>query len=444
MNILIIDDDVDLCFSLGLALEDAGFTVRKALNLPTALQQVAWADVVITDVMLPEAEDAGIRIVREVRRMLPTTEILVMTGHGSIPQAVEAIRLGARSYLQKPFPTSTLLRLLSEIEQVQGLREGISGRGGLVGSSATMRKVYAAIDVAAASELPVLIHGPTGTGKELAAQAVHKLSKRRVKPFVAINCAAIPHDLAESELFGHEAGSFTGATAKREGRFQIASSGTLFLDEINSLPMELQPKLLRTIETGEIWPVGARDPRQTQARIIAATNADPQVLIASGRFRDDLYYRLNVLAISLPSLRERIEDIPAIATCILERDPQFGARTTLSADTLASLLSHPWPGNVRELSNVVRRAAAIATIGIPDTMPVEIRPEHLDIPRSLPGIPFKQAQEAATEEWTRRTVRAALAQTKGDIPEAARLLVMDRTAIYRVLKRLGIPTESDE
>ena len=440
MKVLIIDDDADLCYSLGLALEDAGHEVIKANDLATGLKLATTADAVVTDVMLPEADDAGIQIVRDIRKRLPTTEVLVMTGHGSIPQAVESIRLGARTYLQKPFPTGTLLRLLGEIEQVRGLREGISGRGGLVGSSAAMRKAYTAIDVAAASDLPVLIRGETGTGKELAAQAIHQISKRRNRPFVAVNCAAIPKELAESELFGHEAGAFTGANAKREGRFMLAGNGTIFLDEVNSLPPEIQPKLLRTLETGEVWPVGGRESLHSQARVVSAANADLQSLIAQGRFREDLFYRLNVLVVSLPNLRTRIEDIPAIATTIMERDPQHGARATLHTDAIAALLSYAWPGNVRELVNLIRRAAAVAAMDAAEGTPFEIRFEHLDLPGALPTVPFKQAQEQATDEWTKRMILAALTRTKGNVPEAARILQMDRTAIYRTMKRLGLKT----
>jgi len=440
MKVLIIDDDADLCYSLGLALEDAGHEVIQANDLATGLKLAATADAVVTDVMLPEADDAGIQIVRDIRKRLPTTEVLVMTGHGSIPQAVEAIRLGARTYLQKPFPTETLLRLLGEIEQVRGLREGISGRGGLVGSSVAMRKAYTAIDVAAASDLPVLIRGDTGTGKELAAQAIHQISKRRNRPFIAVNCAAIPKELAESELFGHEAGAFTGANAKREGRFMLAGNGTIFLDEVNSLPPEIQPKLLRTLETGEVWPVGGREPLRCQARVLSAANADLQTLITQGRFREDLFYRLNVLVISLPSLRIRVEDIPAIATTILERDQQHGERATLHTDAIAALLSYAWPGNVRELVNVIRRAAAVAAMDAAEGTAFEIRFEHLDLPGALPTIPFKQAQEQATDEWTKRMILAALTRTKGNVPEAARILQMDRTAIYRTMKRLGLKT----
>ena len=257
---------------------------------------------------------------------------------------------------------------------------------------------------------------------------------------MAVNCAAIPKELAESELFGHEAGAFTGANAKREGRFMLAGNGTIFLDEVNSLPPEIQPKLLRTLETGEVWPVGGREPLRCQARVLSAANADLQTLITRGRFREDLFYRLNVLVISLPSLRIRVEDIPAIATTILERDQQHGERATLHTDAIAALLSYAWPGNVRELVNVIRRAAAVAAMDAAEGTAFEIRFEHLDLPGALPTIPFKQAQEQATDEWTKRMILAALTRTKGNVPEAARILQMDRTAIYRTMKRLGLKT----
>jgi two-component system NtrC family response regulator len=443
MLVAVIDDDAALREGLALALRDAGHEVSQGQSVADAIRLAERADAIVTDVHLPEGENAGIAIVREVKRRHPTVEVLVMTGHGTIPQAVEAMRLGARNYLQKPFPTATLLRLLGEVELLRGLRQGVSGRGALVGSSTAMRRVYGQIDVAAASDLPVLIRGETGTGKELAARAIHDLSKRKSKPFIAVNCAAIPRELAESELFGHEAGSFTGATAKRTGRFQLAGAGTLFLDEINSLPLEVQPKLLRALETGEIWPVGANKPETSAARVISAANVDPTGLVAAGKFREDLLYRVDVLQAHLPSLRQRVEDIPAIAATILERDQGEGARYELSADALAALLSQAWPGNVRELANVVRRATAVARASASEAVTV-IRPEHLDLPNGVPDLPFKEAQERASEEWTRRTVQAALLRAHGNMGKAAALLKMDRSNIYRLVKRLGLPIPAEE
>lgn len=444
MIITLIDDDAALRGALTLSMQDAGHEVLAGETIAAALRHAERCDVLVTDVFLPEGPDTGITIVREVRKRFPMVDVLVMTGHGTIAQAVEAMRLGARTYLQKPFPNATLLGHLSEIEQVRGLRQGVAGRGGLVGSSQGMRRAYQQIDVAASSDLAVLVSGETGTGKELAARAIHALSARRAKPFIALNCAAIPRELAESELFGHEAGAFTGAGAKRAGRFQLAAGGTLFLDEINSLPPEVQPKLLRALETGEVWPVGASEPVQSQARVVAAANADLQQMVGSGRFREDLFYRLNVLAVTLPNLRSRIEDVPAIAMMIVERECTDGRKLHLASEAIADLLGHSWPGNVRELVNVLRRAGAVAATGIAWGDTVTIRPEHLDLPGSLPQVPFKEAQERALDDWTRRTVTAALTRCGGQMAKAAELLRMDRSALYKLVKRLGIQVSGEE
>ena len=444
MIIALIDDDAALRGALTLSMQDAGHEVLAGETIAAALRHAERCDVLVTDVFLPEGPDTGLTIVREVRKRFPMVDVLVMTGHGTIAQAVEAMRLGARTYLQKPFPNATLLGHLSEIEQVRGLRQGVAGRGGLVGSSAGMRRAYQQIDVAASSDLAVLLSGETGTGKELAARAIHALSPRRAKPFIALNCAAIPRELAESELFGHEAGAFTGAGAKRQGRFQIAGTGTLFLDEINSLPLELQPKLLRALETGEIWPVGAVNAERSQARLVAAANSDLQQMVGAGRFREDLFYRLNVLAVTLPNLRSRIEDVPSIASMIIERESADGRKLHLTSESLAELLGHSWPGNVRELVNVLRRAAAVAGTGVAWGEPVTIRPEHLDLPGSLPQVPFKEAQERALDDWTKRIVTAALTRCGGQMAKAAELLRMDRSALYKLVKRLGIQVSGEE
>jgi len=444
MMISLIEDDLALRAGLAFALQDAGHEVLQGDTIAVALAHAEQVDLMITDVCLPEDDDAGIHIVGAIKRRWPVVEVVVMTGQGSVAQAVEAMRRGARTYLQKPFPTAMLMQLLAEIEQLKGLRQGVSGRGGLVGSSRLMRRVYAQIDMAAACDLPVLIRGETGTGKELAAQAIHALSSRRTKPFIAINCAAIPRELAESELFGHEAGAFTGATAKRPGCFAQANGGTLFLDEINSLPMELQPKLLRVLESGEVRPVGAGQAMKTDARIIAASNVDLERLQSAHRFREDLYFRLDGLPVILPALRDHGEDIPAIAALMLERSPPAGRPCTLTMEAMAALLEHPWPGNVRELMNLVRRAAIIAATDQPGNGAVVIHAVHLDLPNAVPDLPFKEAQERAADIWARRTVQAALVRSKGSMAEAAELLQMHRTAIYRLVKRLGIPVPAGE
>ena len=444
MIISIIEDDIGLREGLAFALQDAGHIILQGDTLAVALRHAERADVLITDVNLPEADDAGITIVREVKRRWPMAEVLVMTGQGSIAQAVEAMRLGARTYLQKPFPTPDLMRLLSEIEQLKGLRLGISGRGGLIGASRSMRRVYAQIDLAASCDLPVLIRGATGTGKELAAHAIHALSKRQARPFVAINCSAIPRDLAESELFGHETGAFTGATAKRSGVFVQANGGTLFLDEINSLPLDLQPKLLRVLESGEVRPVGSSQILHTDARIIAASNVGLEQLIDERRFREDLYFRLDGLPVAMPPLRDHPEDIPAIAAIILERLPVAGRSCSLAMEAMAALLGHAWPGNVRELMNLLRRAAMVAATEQQDGGAVVIQAAHLDLPDAVPALPFKEAQEVAADVWARRTVQAALVRSGGSMTAAAALLQMNRSAIYKLVKRLGLPLPAGE
>ena len=444
MMISLIKVDVAKREKLALALQEAGHEVLQGETVAAALRHAEQVDVVITDVSLSEADDAGLQVVTAIKRRWPVVEVVVMTGQGSVAQAVEAMRQGARTYLQKPFPTAMLTQMLTEIEQLKGLRQGVSGRGGLVGSSRLMRRVYAQIDMAAACDLPVLIRGETGTGKELAAQAIHALSNRRARPFIAINCAAIPRELAESELFGHEAGAFTGATVKRAGCFAQANGGTLFLDEINSLPMDLQPKLLRVLENGEVRPVGAAQAMKTDARIIAASNADLERLQTSHRFREDLYFRLDGLPVMLPPLRDHPEDIPAIAALMLERSPPAGRPCTLTMEAMSALLEHPWPGNVRELMNLVRRAAIFAAADQPGDGVVSMDAVHLDLPHAVPELPFKEAQERAADIWTRRTVQAAVVRSNGSLAKAAELLQMHRTAIYRLVKRLGIPVSAGE
>ena len=254
-------------------------------------------------------------LLREARKKRPDLEVIVMTAYGTIPSVIEAMKLGARAYLTKPFKADELLLHLRNIEEVIQLRSVASraGRGGLVGSSAPMRRVYTEIDIGAASDAPILITGETGSGKDLAANAVHELSSQRNAAFMAVNLGAIPHELAEDELFGHEKGAFTGAHARKKGRFALAEGGTLFLDEIDSLPLELQPKLLHAIESNEIWLLGSERKHKMNVRIIAATNADIEKLVREGRFREDLFYRLNVLRIAMPPLREHVQDIPQIA-----------------------------------------------------------------------------------------------------------------------------------
>lgn len=441
MKVVLVDDDDALRGALTELLRRAGHQVSSCGDGATGLKAVDEADLLVTDLRMPGFD--GLSLLREARLRRPTLQVIVMTGYGSISSAVEAMRLGARAYLTKPFESDELLLHLREVENVQRLREAASsGRGGLVGSSTVMRRVYSEIDVAAASDAPVLIAGETGTGKELAARAIHQGSRRNAGPFIAVNCGAISRELIESELFGHESGAFTGAQGRKRGRFSLARGGTLFLDEINSLPLDLQPKLLRAIEAQEIWPVGAEAPERTDLRLLAATNVRLESLVREGRFREDLYYRLHVLHVDLPALKEHPDDIPQIVQALLVRAAGGQERHTITATALSNLIARSWPGNVRELSNALERAlarAAVSSPGAPASAPLNISIEHLDPqPTGGSAMAFKQGRERAAEDWARTAIRNALTRSRGNTSEAARILKMSRTALLRLINKYGL------
>ncbi len=441
MKVVLVDDDDGLRGALAELLKRTGHQVVSCTDGAAGLKAVDEADVLVTDIRMPGFD--GLSLLREARLRRPTLQVIVMTGYGSISSAVEAMRLGARAYLTKPFENDELLLHLREVETVQRLREAASsGRGKLVGSSAAMRRVYGEIDVAAASDAPVLICGDTGTGKELAARAIHEASERRKGPFIAVNCGAISRDLIESELFGHEPGSFTGAQGRKRGRFSLANGGTLFLDEINSLPLDLQPKLLRAIEAQEIWAVGAESAESTNIRLLAATNVRLDALVRDGHFREDLYYRLHVLHVDMPTLREHPDDIPQIVHALLLRNSGGEAKHSITATALSSLIARSWPGNVRELANALERSlarAAVSTPGQSASSPKTISVEHLDPANSnSSALAFKQGRERAAEEWARTAIRNALVRSRGNTSEAARILKMSRTALLRLISKYGL------
>ncbi len=441
MKVVLVEDDDALRSALAELLKRAGHLVSSCPDGATGLKAVDEADLLVTDLRMPGFD--GLSLLREARLRRPALQVIVMTGYGSISSAVEAMRLGARAYLTKPFETDELLLHLHEVETVQRLRQvPSSGRGGLVGASTVMRRVYDDIEVAAASDAPVLIVGDTGTGKELAARAIHHGSRRSQGPFIAVNCGAISRELIESELFGHEPGAFTGAQGRKRGRFTLARGGTLFLDEINSLPLDLQPKLLRAIEAQEIWPVGAEAGERTDLRLLAATNVRLDGLVREARFREDLYYRLHVLKVDLPSLKEHPEDIPQIVHALLIRAAGGQERHSITATALSNLIARPWSGNVRELANALERAlarAAVSNLGAAASAPLTISVEHLDpLPVGSMPMAFKQGRERAAEEWARVAIRNALTRSRGNTSEAARILKMSRTALLRLINKYGL------
>jgi len=446
MRTLVVEDDTAVVEALRESFQDSGLDIDYATDGESALKKIPEVDLLVTDLRLPGMD--GTELLKEARRRKPEIAVVIMTAYGTIPSAVEAMRRGARAYLTKPFNPEELIFHIRTVEETLKLREMAFrfSRGELVGASLLMQKVYQEIDLAAASESPVLITGETGTGKELAARAIHDLSPRKKGPFIAVNMGALPKDLVESELFGREKGAFTGADARKRGRFALAEGGTLFLDELTSLPLELQPKLLRAIETKEIWTLGAEKPEQVRVRPVAATNANIDAMIKEGTFRADLYYRLNIHRIFLPPLRDHPEDIPIIARTLVERaktdDKTDGPRATeISGGALAALVSRPWPGNVRELANVLSKAVLRGkTLGVS-----RIEAEHLDPePGSFPLLSFKEAKDKAAEEWSKGTIRTALALTEGNISKAAVLLKMNQNALFRLIKKYGLKSNNPQ
>jgi len=444
MRTLVVEDDTAVVEALRESFQDSGLDIDYAADGESALKQIPGVDLLVTDLRLPGMD--GTELLKEARRRKPEIEVVVMTAYGTIPSAVEAMRRGARAYLTKPFDPEELVFHIRTVEETLKLREMAFrfSRGELVGSSLLMQKVYQEIDLAAASDSPVLITGETGTGKELAARAIHDLSSKKKGPFIAVNMGALPKELVESELFGREKGAFTGADTRKRGRFALAEGGTLFLDELTSLPLELQPKLLRAIETKEIWTLGAEKPEQVQVRPVAAANANIDAMIKEGTFRADLYYRLNIHRIFMPPLRDHPEDIPIIARTLVERaktDDKTGSlrATEISGEALAVLVSRPWPGNVRELANVLGKAVLRGkTSGAS-----RIEAEHLDPePGSFPFLSFKEAKDQAAEEWSKRAIRTALAMTEGNISKAAVLLKMNQNALFRLIKKYDLKSNN--
>src|SRR5512138_3510643 len=371
-NVLVVDDQRNMRATTALLLRQAGHAVEEAESGGAAIRRVQQQpfDVVLTDLRMPDVD--GIEVLRAVREHAPDTQVIVMTGYGTIESAVEAMRQGALDYVSKPFKADELLlRIARAVEQrrLRGhmhlLADDFRRRYGLdhiVGTSPAIRDVLERVQRVAPTDATVLLTGESGTGKELVARALHASSRRSGGPFVPVNCAAITETLLESELFGHARGAFTGATRARRGLFEEAHGGTLFIDEVGETNPGFQAKLLRALQDGEIRRVGESVPVQVDTRIIAATNQDLRRAISEKRFREDLFYRLAVVPLRIPPLRERREDVPLLAAHFLERfNKRTGNAKTLAPEAVARLLEHEWPGNVRELENIIEQAAALST-----------------------------------------------------------------------------------
>ena len=448
ITVLIVDDEDDIRNLCRDVVADSGLRTRTASTTEQALEildQYA-VDIVITDLRVPLL--GGFELLKRIRETYPQTAVIVLTQYGTIEGAVEATRMGAVDYLTKPFHVPELrgkldrvVRLLEIDEENRVLREQLRTRpgfGGLIGVSAKMQRVYRLIEKVSQHNYPVLILSESGTGKELVAGSIHFCGPRRSRPFVPVDCTALVPTLIEAELFGYVKGAFTGASHNKQGLLEAAGNGTLFLDEIGDLPFDLQAKLLRALQEKEVKPVGSTDRVPISTRVIAATNRDLEASVRQGTFRQDLYFRLNVVQIKIPPLRERKSDIPLLVSAFLEKFSDHGGPTrTISEDAMARLIAFDWPGNVRELENAIERAVALGSGPI----------LHVgDLPTNLQyrtGERMPQSDELLPlDELERRAILRALREAAGDKLAAARLLGIGKTTLYRKLKQYDAQSRS--
>ena len=441
-NALLVDDDPGSLRALAEWVEREGFQVRTATTLEEARTSLEdpVPDVVLIDLYLPDG--MGLELLDDLRD-LPDMDVVVVTGQGSINSAIDAMRGGAIDYLTKPIDLPRLRRMLAGVTRSVGLRgeidalrvqlRGLGRFGELVGSSPQMQLVYDQIERVAPTDTTVLITGETGTGKEVAARTIHRLSRRARQALLPINCGAVPPTLIESEIFGHERGSFTGAEGRHPGIFERADGGTLFLDEITEMPLELQVKLLRVLETGEVTRIGGTQPKNVNVRVISATNRKPEKAMAEGKLREDLLYRLNVFPIEMPALRERGDDVDLLTTSFLDMmNRKQGMQKRLAPEAIEKLRSHNWPGNVRELKNLLERAYIMAG--------ERIEAHHVPLDRRMPPVTppdlSRLTFEVGTslEESEKALIMATLAHHGGNKREAAEVLGVSLKTLYNRLK----------
>ncbi len=455
-RILVVEDENAIRLALKGLLQREGYEVELADSGESAIRELSSQlfDLVLTDLALGRGA-SGMDVLKVAKETRPETAVVMITAHGSEKIAVEAMKAGAEDYIPKPFDNDELrvvvrralerYRLQREnqllLEQIQ--RE--YGFENLIGSGDAMRAVFETMQKVAETDLSVMIRGESGTGKELVAQALHNTSNRKHKPFVAVNCAAINRELVESELFGHEKGAFTGADNRRVGRFEAADGGTIFLDEIGDMALETQAKVLRVLEQRRIERVGSTTSIDVNVRVISATHRDLEEEVASGQFREDLYYRLKVVALELPALRARTGDIPALVDRFLEQlAERLGrARKRLSAPALARLARHTWPGNVRELRNVLEQAAVLAAADVIEESDLHLSDEArgqeaLDLPA---GLPFGEAKKRAVEGFERAYLLRALRENDGNVSRTAQAIGMVRQSLQQKIRELDLRSE---
>ena len=449
-RVLLVDDEANIRKMVGALLQAEGFDTAEAPNgnaALTALESGGAPDVILLDLMMPGGPD-GLETLEQLKRRAPHVPVVMMSGKASLTDAVRATKLGAFQFLEKPLtPEGVLVAVRGALElgrtlaENRRLHEQLGHSDPLVGTSAAMDELRALIARIAPTDARVLITGESGTGKELVASAIHRQSPRAAKPFVTVNSAAIPKDLVESEMFGHERGAFTGAAERRLGRFELADGGTLLLDEVGDLGAEAQAKLLRVLETGVIERVGGERPQTVNVRVLAATNKELSRAVQQGQFRDDLLFRLNVIPIHIPPLRERPEDIPPLVRHFAQRQTaRLGRAIEFDVGALQLLTAYHWPGNVRELANLIERLAILSGGGALTADDV-LRVLPQDGARPAPqgaGEWTDVALAGALDRYERELIVRALSAAKGNVADAARKLATDRANLYRRMRRLGI------
>ena len=449
-TILIVDDDLSVIDSFSLVLRDAGFEVLTARNFGESvriLKSNTPLDLVITDLCLPDGN--GIDVITHVKDESPDTEVILMTGHGSLDITIEAIKRGAYYYLEKPCTIDRLLTLVNRALEFRTLKReneilkrtliADSETFGMIGRNPKLHQIILTIRTAAPSDASVLIEGESGTGKELIATAIHTQSQRSLRPFIRINCSAIPHQLIESELFGYQKGAFTGADRDKRGLIEAANGGTLLLDEIAEMPAHLQTKLLRVLQERKLRRLGDEREINVDFRLVSATNRDTSALMEEGVLRKDLYFRISTIKIRVPPLRERLDDVPLMAKHFLERfTVQYGRNIHgLTHDTVLRLVRYNWPGNVRELESVIERAVLFCSNNelVPECLPEEFQRARLTNSSFVipPLVPM--------EEIEREAILQTLERTSGNVRRSAQILRFPRPTFYRKLKKLGIKVE---
>lgn len=450
VKILLVEDEPVVRDVLKRLFQPAGYQVHERGRGDEALKELDKTqdfDVVITDLMLPGA--SGIEILEKSRQLAPETPVIVITAYASVDTAVEAMKAGAFDYLSKPFNNDQVLMVVKKaLEKRRLIQENIElkqrldhryGFENIIGNSSSMAEVFALVRQAAPSTATILIRGESGTGKELIARAIHHNSPRRAKQFVAVNAGNIPTDLLESQLFGHVKGAFTGALADKKGLFELADRGSLFLDEVGNIGLEIQAKLLRVIQEKEFMPVGSTQTVRVDVRLICATNADLERMVGEGKFREDLYYRLNVIEVHLPALRERSGDLPLLADHFIRKFEKSNRKIITRVDPgfMSAIESYPWPGNVRELENLLERAVVLSREGLIDTslLPPQFRKKSESAAAALPDLDQAINFHEQIQIYEKSIILKALEKTEGVQKKAAQLLGLKTTTFSEMMKR---------